>query len=386
MVSAFGGSTSSLERRRRLMTLEERAVSDEILRDFGIVVPEASSEPTPTGPVGERFLPRLISRHLWKHWAFLIPIGLLLIGLSRGLVMSSSDLSGPSSGSGPSSQMLVGRIADGCAGILFLLTAQLCLVIGWMRSQSSVDFRGHYRAWRWASAICGIAAILSLTGTLSSLPDLVAASVEPMTGRLAASRLTLVLVPAVLLLVPILFRLIPDLGRCRTSQAFMVLGLGALVSGVGIHVNRTAAIHPAAIQILFLSGSFFVFAASLLHARFVMYISHDPPARRIRKPTTAARSAESDAQQSDGHKQPLAESSPAAAVTANLKDGESAKATEDVPTQAKPESPAVAAPEKTDPPVELDPPTATDSSVSKSENYSKHDKKKQKQKALRKAG
>ncbi len=127
--------------------------------------------------------------------------------------------------------------------------------------------------------------MFSLTGTLSSLPDLVAASVEPMTGRLAASRLTLVLVPAILLLVPILFRLIPDLGRCRISQAFMVLGLVALVSCVGIHVNRTTSIHPAVSQILFLSGSFFVFAASLLHARFVMYISHDPPARRIRKPT-----------------------------------------------------------------------------------------------------
>ncbi|MBL8817338.1 MAG: hypothetical protein JNL58_15030 [Planctomyces sp.] len=321
MVSAFGGAGSSLDRRRRLMSADEREVSDAILRDFGIVLPSESDPGPHPSPEGERFLPRLISQRLWKHWAILGP--LLLFSVLHAARLALFDRTSSALDRISSADQMV-RMATGVSGILLILSSQLCLVIGWMRSQSTVDFHGGYRAWRWAAAMLGVAGFCGLTGLTQSLPNDIASLVEPLVGRVAAARLVIVFVPGILVTLPVIYRLIPDMSRCRCSQAFMVTGLLSLAACLMFVTGRFPLVVPAqSPNALLMLASSLIFTACMLHCRFVMYISNDPPLGRMSSNTKAlslpavagplASTGPSDEHQPEETK--TADSQPAAPVT-----------------------------------------------------------------------
>lgn len=268
-------SQSTASRRRRLLTSQD---SDDLLAEFEALTPQTqTAEPlnvTITAP-DRHILQRMISGHLWKH-AVLIATVTIIAALaiwSENLEMASlQELAATSQP----------RISKGLAGALLLVSGQLCLMIGWIRSRSSVDYNGRYRCWKWLSGLLVLTGGLWITNVQDSLPQVAQLFAEPVIGFIGAARRTIVVVPLAAVSLWILSRVIPDMGRNRWSQAVFSIGVMAAVARLVLSYSPDfTAIPPTALDGLLLSASVLMMCSLLLHTRFVLYISKDPPERTV---------------------------------------------------------------------------------------------------------
>ncbi len=258
-------------RRRRLLQQNDEI---DLLAEFESLRAGASADPAPqvTLENPDRFLiGRLISPRRWKH-------GLVLAGtVLLTAAVAFSEMRRVWLTSVPASAWAAGASRP-LAGIFMLLAGQLALLIGWVRSRSPVDFSGRYRCWKWLAAFLAVSGVLWITGWHGLLPDLACLAVEPLIGPVGAGRAVLVVVPAAALSLGILIRIIPDMGRNRWTQ-FLVC-VAAVQAGIwvlsGHHFQNTESPQIVADAVLLLASGT-ILSALLLHARFVLYVSKDPP-------------------------------------------------------------------------------------------------------------
>ena len=221
----------------------------------------------------DRLIRRIMSPRLWKHVTVAIVLTLSPIVFA---VLTWPALTSRVS---MESTAVASRIdaLRGLSGLELFAAAQFCLLIGWVRSASAVDFRGGYRWWRSAAIGLFIASIVVLTGTGTFISDVVASLLEPMLGRIDAARPALTIVPSGLGMALVLRRLIPDMGRCRMTQSLLVISTGlVIVRAVAVTrmQSETAVLQVSALDLL-ISG--LVLSALQLHARFVIHVNPNPP-------------------------------------------------------------------------------------------------------------
>lgn len=269
MGNQFTGIQDSGNRRRRRLSQDEQpdAFDNGLM---GKVPSGLSSSQTwqQEFPQSADLLQRFVSRRLWKQLVFLFIMMMVVAG-----AVLWTRAARPSSAADF-------RLVHGLTGLLFLLAGQLALAVGWVRSQSSIDFRGRYRWWKWlglSSIIYGVAIITNLH---IFIPDVMAFAVEPFTGPVSAARQTLVIVPGLLLCIIVLGRVIPDMSRSVWSQGCLVAAV--LVMTIRLMLSFTssrAVIADASLSHIQLIASFAGFAAMTLHCRFVAFVNNDPPVR-----------------------------------------------------------------------------------------------------------
>lgn len=229
----------------------------------------------------DRMIRRLISPRLWKH--VLVTCG--LIGFP--LALAAFEMFGEArSAPGETDIGDAGSAAQlrGIAGLGLFLSAQLCLLICWVRSASAVDFRGGFRAWRWLAVLLLGASVLMLTGASSAVMDGFAAILQPLLGTLNAARPALLFVPAGACLAFVLYYLIPDMGRCRPAQSLLVCGVALAIGRVlfGMRPGSGDEVYGLAISELLIAG--LVLSAIQLHCRFVIHVNPNPPVAVMRIP------------------------------------------------------------------------------------------------------
>ena len=262
-----------MERRRRLMSTEELAESDLILREFGVTIPAEGRELKPIAGSSQQMLGRLISRRLWKHTLIIVVV--LVALLVPALPLES--VRRLFSGNGGSPQAFQ-RLVDGMAGILLLLSGQLSILIFAVRSDSAIDFRGRYRAWSWLGVLLLLTAGVLITGISPLLTDFIATMLEQIVGPLQAARQAVILVPAMAVTAIVVSLITADMRRCRVSQLLFALALLLTVAAFAGRTDRGAELVNARQSgVLLLWASGLVFSSALLHCRFVVHINNDPP-------------------------------------------------------------------------------------------------------------
>jgi|GEM_PF-4873051 len=273
-MDARRSQSSTDGRRRRLLHSHG---TEELLAEFEALSPTSTpamaSQVTVAVP-DRQMLTRLISSQIWKHSVLILCIALLAVAAIWGEVYQPDALRNLADSRQP-------RVSKGLAGAFLIIAGQLALLISWIRSGSSVDYSGRYRCWKWLAACLIPIGVLWVTNSQNSLPQLARLLIEPVIGGVGAARHTLVVVPLAALSVWVLSRVVPDMGRSRLTQAMFCLGvlaaLGRLLLSYG---NSVGEVTDAVLDGVLLAATGLLVCSFMLHARFVLYISKDPPERK----------------------------------------------------------------------------------------------------------
>lgn len=288
-MDARRSQSSTDGRRRRLLATQD---SEDLLAEFEALAPQTSTVTAPiaTVPAPDRpGLQRFISAQLWKHSLLMLTI-VLVTAVAVWVENDPPNVVRQLADSGRP------KVSHGLAGLFLLLAGQLSLLIGWIRSHSSVDFNGRYRCWKWLSGCLMATACLWITNVEQLLPELTRLVAEPIIGTIGAARRTVVVVPVAALSLWVLSRVIPDMGRNRWSQiAFTIAVITAAVRLLPADTTTSAWLALPALNGILLSATALILCSLLLHTRFVLYVSKDPPERR----TSSARQSPATTEQSD---------------------------------------------------------------------------------------
>lgn len=310
MENRFAGAQHQHERRRRWIATDNVSdCAEPTLMPLYVGTDSAADE----APGQQRqftgagtLLTRAISARLWKHLVVLLTLG--LTGIMT--IWLESRL-----------QSMHGRgesVINGFVGLTLFVSAQLALLIGWVRSLSDLDFQGRYRSWRWLAVGCLLLSATLLTDTSGLVPELLGLVIEPVAGPVEAARPALVLVLTSAFCLAVFARIIPDMSRCRSSQMLLVSGLLLMI----IRFMLTTSVGSEAVGVLTLSSllvaaSWCVFSSMLLHCRFVAYVSNDPPMRKNSQIVDPATQQSESLKTSDEMPEAVATSSPTHPVTKN---------------------------------------------------------------------
>lgn len=278
----YSGSTSSADRRRRLMATEMDAEFHEPeLSDLSAELLGSHSHQAFPMLSRDRLIRRVISPRLWKHVT--VAVFLTLSPVIYAMVIWSWNRNLQV----PDSSLLMSRLSSlrGISGLKLFAAGQLCLLIAWVRSASPVDFKGRFRWWRWLALVLFAVSVVNLTDSSAWLTDLMALCLEPAFGSIESARPALLFIPVSACIALILRHVIPDMGRCRVSQSLLVVATGLLAVRSLIAAKWNAAgteFHLGTLELL-ISG--IVLSAIQLHARFVIHINPNPPVA-VEKRTT----------------------------------------------------------------------------------------------------
>ena len=275
-MDARRSQASTNGRRRRLINSHD----DDLLAEFQALSPHTPLAPRPDTTVSgpeRQLLNRVISGHLWKHSLIMVTLVVLAVTAIWTEIFQPQVL-----------QQLAGttqpRVSKGLAGSFLVLAGQLALLIGWIRSRSTVDFSGGYRCWKWLAGCLIAIGGLWITNFQDSLPQLAQLAAEPIIGGIGAARRTLVVVPIASLSIWVLSRVVPDMGRNRWSQAIFCIGIIAAIGRLLLsYGTMPASFAQSVLDAILLSATGLMVCSLLLHARFVLYISKDPPERTVAK-------------------------------------------------------------------------------------------------------
>ncbi|MEZ6062177.1 MAG: hypothetical protein R3C19_17700 [Planctomycetaceae bacterium] len=290
-MSTFTGLQQQASRRRRRLATDDL----ELLAEFGTEIHADDDSDEPAEPEfcavrSDELLPRMVFRKLWKQSllvAAVVLLGMIAVALDQSFAANFV-----------ATAEATPRLQDGLAGIYLLVSGQLALLIGWIRSRSAVDFNGRYRWWKWLSALLIVSGIVWLTNSQHTLPVLVAELARPLIGGVTAARGTLVIVPMLALGSLVIVRIVPDMSRCRTSQALFCLGLLLLTARFALKSSAAGlTISPSELTTVLLSAATCLVAAMLLHSRYVLFVSNDPPVAARKPAAKPARLSETDAPQ-----------------------------------------------------------------------------------------
>ena len=281
MAVQFAGSRSLDERRRRRLA----GISDE---EVTIVPVDSFGKSTAsTGVASNRMrqrlpLRRIISPRLWKHAliagvTLLIGVAIVALGTESQKV---SELLGPSVGEFVSADH--GRLLPFFNATLLMISAELSLLIWWVRSRSRTDFSGRFGIWRWASVVgFTVAACLFL--------DLHLVWSRTLIWRLdldfAHCEILCWLAPVVGCGSVLIRDLMADMRNCRSSSTFLWLAVLSWSTSIATLLAGSQVVDDASRRALIVSGSaafghYCLFVSLLLHARRVIFVSADPPELR----------------------------------------------------------------------------------------------------------
>jgi len=186
---------------------------------------------------------------------------------------------------GPAMQRLVslsgGRLVRGFGGLLLFLAAQLALVIWWVRSRSHTDFSGRYRIWAWVS---GAGFVFSASVSLGLHRVWSESLLYLLEANFPHGTTLCWLAPAVGCASVLLRDAYADMRDCRSSTTFLWLAMmnwsAAAVQLLGWGVGLPREWAAVVVISLALAGHYCLFVSMLLHARFVTFVSAEPPRRR----------------------------------------------------------------------------------------------------------
>ena len=279
MANGFAGVGQSADRRRRRLS-HDLADSDEfqVHSESESASSEAASQVW-TSEFDTQLLRKVLSPKIWKH---VTAITLLVLCAAAMIYQLNTN-----------SSAALEHTSARFASCFLLLAGQLALLIGWIRGESDLDYKGRFRWWTTLAIAILTAAILRLTDSSTWAADTVITIIELGTGSLNAARPAVLLVPSVVASAVLAYRIIPDMQRCFESQLIMVVSvLGLIVMITWQHIGTTQT--PSAILAsLNLGICVLTFSSLLLHARYVAYVNHDPP-ELIQKSVTEAIQDSSD--------------------------------------------------------------------------------------------
>ncbi|MFQ5730429.1 MAG: hypothetical protein ACE5KM_00595 [Planctomycetaceae bacterium] len=282
MATGFAGSRSLDERRRRRIAGNQGpAPSDE---STPIDRPQVAGDPSRSfSPRSRRRLPlrRIISPGIWKHAG----IALLLALCCAARVWAGCEYERIGENLGADAreffELSNRRLTAFLGGMLLVGAAQLSLLIWWVRSHSRSDFSGRYRIWRWAAPVGFFAAACAFI------------DLHVLWGRTVVWCLDLSFPNAEVLcwVAPligcgcVLFRdIATDMRRCRTSSTLLRAAVVGWSVSIGLLLNVGESIGPALREVVVVSaalaGHYCLFTGLLVHARYVIFVSAEPPQPR----------------------------------------------------------------------------------------------------------
>ncbi len=296
-MSGFAGSGSLDDRRRRRLA----SSSDQPDTVRGSTAPEAgihSVEADTSFDPGLVRLSDLTPRDIWKTAALISSV----VFLAVAAVVASHD---PALQAGQYGDAVTkffdlneGQAIRFLSIATLISAAHLALVIGTVRSHSPRDFRGTYRIWRWAAALFVGAAMLVGTDLHLVFSDLIRQwSGMTYHGWVHLNWLISLSIVATI----ITWKLWLDMKLSRPS--IICLGL-SVISALALMASDTiVAITGHAHIVLFaqLSLGVSLFAAMLLHVRFVSHVNPNPPEPKQTRPDLNPGSAARSKQATDGH-------------------------------------------------------------------------------------
>lgn len=287
MTARFAGSRSLDERRRRRLAGEwDESASGRAAASAAEETESTTSEtPSRRGrrrkPARRLPLRRLISPRLWKHGV----LAFSLFALGAGLLWGGFESQRIGEALGPDVRSLVAfenaKLIRGFGGLLLFVAAQFALLIWYVRSRSRCDYSGRYRSWAWAAGagfLFSASVSLELHLAWSAMLRYSLHLEIPNIGTLCW------LAPA-LGCGSVLFRdLYADMRDCRSSVAFLRLALlgwsAAAVQQLGYGLSLESRTEALAVSAAALFGHYCLFLSMLLHARFVIFVSAEPPEPR----------------------------------------------------------------------------------------------------------
>lgn len=284
MATNFAGSRSLDERRRRRLATENDQANYTQPTTAANQNDDAAghSEVPASQLVSVLHLRKVVSKRAWKI-ACLSCLSLLCGAgiLATGWYVSQHNQPTFQSGLVYLFDLSHSRVGDFYQLLHIAMAGQLCLFIGWIRSKSLADFTGRFRIWKWA----GLCIFAVLSAQMTSLYDAyssVMASIQE-EQALAYSPLTYWLVPCLGIGSLVFLRLQSEMRSCKTSRSFLWLAVLMCGAAWGLKSNPQFALQTPAwnhqiVQSSFsMAGIWCLFTSLIVHARFVTYVSIDPP-------------------------------------------------------------------------------------------------------------
>jgi hypothetical protein len=269
MSGSFAGSRALDDRRRRRLAVNGDGTGDGdtgglgVLRERNVDLPAASP-----------WLPR----QRWKlaligssFWVGLIAVAVLLMQPFPAHPQLAPAIDHLVDGPRP----VLATYAD---ILLWTFAAQMAGLIGWYRSHSTLDFRGRYRLWAWASLVfvawgfCAGTDIHTAIGTLAG---------PRLRWPIWRAEMVVWLAPAMLAGISVYGCVQADLRRCRLSRSLIQLAVAVLMAtGAGLlyRPEMTArAWYPGLLIAGQFTGMGLLITGLWIHAWYVTYICADPP-------------------------------------------------------------------------------------------------------------
>ncbi|MCR9198639.1 MAG: hypothetical protein NXI04_08355 [Planctomycetaceae bacterium] len=268
MENRFAGAKDHSDRRRRWLSQEERLETA-----FAEHLPETGGSPGQDveSRLHESLTRRVISRRLW-----LVALSVVTLTALSAAVIWLKDSSRQHFGVGSLAQ-LPEDLMDRYSGLLLLAGGLYALFIGWIRSESEVDFKGRYRSWRWLALYLGLIGSFQILAIGPLLPELLSRLLFPLTGTIQAARPAVVLAVSLTVSAFLLYRILPDMGRCVWSQATLTSAVLMMIVRFMLQHSSHNDIQQATLDALFLLSANTTLAALLLHCWYVAWISNAPP-------------------------------------------------------------------------------------------------------------
>jgi len=288
MTTRFAGSRSLDERRRRRIAAENDVAADATQKKRRTSASNAVDEPEmPSVDPALHFpIRKIISQRRWKIW------GMGFIGAVIGAALlcgghfstTHAEMLGP--GFVKMFDFGNGRAIRFYNVVQLILAGEFALLIWWVRSRSLRDFAGRYRVWSWAAAVSFLYAFFISTDAHLAWREtfLWATDVD-----FPHKEVLCWMVPTLSIIAIMSWTLHLDMQNCRSSK--IMLGMAVVVwmllsgielSGIDISSVSTAGV-PAGPVIeagLLMLGSWLLTMSLLLHTRYVVYESAEPPDQR----------------------------------------------------------------------------------------------------------
>lgn len=288
MTARFAGSRHLDERRRRRLassTDEGGQASDTQSFTSAPMTSRRNGKRSSETPKVSHFpLRKLISPKAWKLW------GIGFVGLLTGvaLLKAGQMVAQPENNLGPVFAGLFaftsGQIPRVYGSLLLLLSGQLAMLIWWVRSRSPLDFAGKYRIWSRIAAAGIIASLLLITDAHHLAMEIIArhSSID----RIHQLQLCW-LIPITLFatfFVGLMHREMQD-NRTSTVLLWLAAGCGLMTAlqSVDVILPGTENRQEMAQAGTALFAQLSLFMGLLLHGRYVIYVTADPPVKRTKR-------------------------------------------------------------------------------------------------------
>jgi hypothetical protein len=288
-VTRFTGSQRVDERRRRRLAVESEITEAPFASAPRKSAGRRAAGATPFRPAefirGDCPVLCLIPPQLWKH---LLAAGVGVL-FAAGLLACGHHEAAWVSKIGPGVSRLCslsrGALFDWYSEALLVGASQMALLIWWARSRSLKDFAGSYHIWGWAAALWLTLSLCLATGAHRAWSE---ALVFLWPSELKGHETFCWLAPAVLVGNWLLIRLRQEMHACRGSR-WVFVAAALLYAGAAIVHLRSESVGRLIggdltlllLDGLLLSGHLSLLLSMALHARHVLYITAEPPARPL---------------------------------------------------------------------------------------------------------